>query len=167
MQIWWQAHILLGDPTENGPTEGLEQQLHRYLKKVSLFYLCVSPSPFLFLYFTNLFIQVLRVSSVPSILCTKGRLRVYSRARVIQSVPLARLKGRIGKISDSCAIRHWALLPFLNQHNPVKQNPLRRWRTSVLSWFAPRSSSSFCRYARPPTTISSCARGLVLGVGVP
>ena len=44
MQIWWQAHILLGDPTENGPTEGLEQQLHRYLKKVSLFYLRVSPS---------------------------------------------------------------------------------------------------------------------------
>ena len=34
----------MGDTTENGPTEGLEQQLHRYLKKVSLFYLRVSSS---------------------------------------------------------------------------------------------------------------------------
>ena len=45
MQIWRQAYILLGDTTENRPTEGLEQQLHRYLKKVSLFYLGVSPLP--------------------------------------------------------------------------------------------------------------------------
>ena len=55
MQIWRQAYILLGDTTENGPTEGLEQQLHRYLKKVSLFYLCVSLSLLTQSAFTQLF----------------------------------------------------------------------------------------------------------------
>ena len=34
----------MGDTTESGPTEGLEQPLHRYLKKVSFVLSACSPS---------------------------------------------------------------------------------------------------------------------------